>query len=164
MKIKYERIVKQVCEIELTKDEFKNEFENDATNVLDWGEETREFDVVSEQYPDFFVTEIKDNSKGISFKELKDEGYDIDVITVEKSSIRQSVKDLENLSLDQFESKNYQLDYENLKSDEFKTIEMVVITTPLGGEHEITKDKLIEIMRESFDINDFRNNMWQTII
>lgn len=58
MKIRYERTVRQVCEIEITKDEFENEFENNVDNVFDWGEETGEFEVVSEEYPEFALVEI----------------------------------------------------------------------------------------------------------
>lgn len=53
MKIKYERIVKQVCEIELSKDEFEKEFESDVFDVLDWGEITGDFDLISEDHPEF---------------------------------------------------------------------------------------------------------------
>lgn len=75
MKIRYERTVKQICEIELSEDEFKNEFESDVDNVLDWGEETGDFEVVSEQYPEFAVAEIKYNPKGISFKNKNQDFY-----------------------------------------------------------------------------------------
>ena len=58
MKIKYERVVRQVCEIELSKNEFEEEFESDIADVLDWGEVTGDFDVTFEEYPQFENIEI----------------------------------------------------------------------------------------------------------
>lgn len=58
MKIKYERVVRQFCEVELSKEEFKNEFDGNTEDVCDWGEETGDFDVIFEEYPQFENIEI----------------------------------------------------------------------------------------------------------
>ena len=58
MKVRYRRIVEQVCEIEVSEKEFEDEFESDEYEVPYWGEDTGDFDVIEEKFPIFKYVEI----------------------------------------------------------------------------------------------------------
>ena len=154
MKIKYERIIKQVCEIELNKDEF----ENDATNVLDWGEETGEFDVLSEYYPELkLLHEVIEDESGLTFADILDKGYEI--LNGEIISLPDFVFEtkLEDVSYEDFLVGDYDVDYD-IDYDPFQDLMFVEIfvKSPSGYSYCLSREDLVNYLKLSNNIEEFQ--------